>query len=163
MDMGLIIFFVVLNIFNVVIQTIKSLVTIKGGKVSAAVINAITYGLYTVVLVYMTCELPLWLKVITVGGANLVGVYLVKWFEEKKQKTKIYKIEITTVRKEIWEKIEQELQNLSISSNMNTFKNIRTRRDNYIINTYCTSQEEKKKVFDLIKKYKVKYFVNVSK
>ena len=45
--MDLLILFVVMNILNVVIQTIKSLATIKCGKTAAALINAFAYGLYT--------------------------------------------------------------------------------------------------------------------
>ena len=66
--------FIGLNVANVIIQTIKSIATIKCKPMSAAVINAVAYGLYTVVLVYMVCDLPLWAKVVVVGGANLVGV-----------------------------------------------------------------------------------------
>ena len=89
------IIFIVLNIVNVILQTIKSLLTTKGGKVSASVMNAIAYAVYTVVLVYMTCELSTIAKALIVGGCNLVGVYIVKSLEEKKAKRKIYKVEFT--------------------------------------------------------------------
>ena len=87
--------FIGLNVANVIIQTIKSIATIKCKPMSAAVINAVAYGLYTVVLVYMVCDLPLWAKVVVVGGANLVGVYLVKIFEEKGRKDKLWAIRFT--------------------------------------------------------------------
>ena len=85
--------FVVLNILNVILQTVKSLLTTKGGKYSASIMNAVAYAVYTVVLVYMTCELSTVSKALIVGGCNLVGVYIVKSIEEKKQTRKIYKIE----------------------------------------------------------------------
>ena len=75
--------FIVLNVLNVIIQTVKSIATIKCGKWSAAIVNAIAYGLYTIVVVYTVCDLNLWLKVAVVAIANLVGVYVVKLFEEK--------------------------------------------------------------------------------
>ena len=81
--------FVVLNVVNVVIQTIKSLATVKCGKGLAAIINALAYGFYTIVVVYMVCELPLWLKVVVVGLCNLVGVFAVKWGEELARKDKL--------------------------------------------------------------------------
>ena len=83
MNKELLIVFIVLNIVNVVIQTVKSLATVKCGKTVAAIVNAVAYGLYTVVVVYTVCDLPLWLKVVVVGVANLIGVYVVKYFEEK--------------------------------------------------------------------------------
>ena len=75
--------FILLNIANVIIQTIKSIATIKCGKGVAATVNAVAFGLYTVGTVYMMCELPLATKALIVAGCNLVGVYVVKYFEEK--------------------------------------------------------------------------------
>ena len=95
MDWNLFWIFVALNVVNVVIQTVKSIATIKCGRVPAAVINAVAYGLYTIVVVYTVCELPLWLKATVVAVANLVGVYVVKLLEEKKRKDKLWKVEAT--------------------------------------------------------------------
>ena len=78
--MNLIIIFVLLNIANVIIQTVKSIATIKCGKTMAAIVNAVAYGLYTVVVVYTVCDLPLWFKVVVVAVANLIGVFVVKLF-----------------------------------------------------------------------------------
>ena len=78
----LLILFIVLNAINVVIQTIKSLCTINCGKTVAALVNALAYGFYTVVVVYMVCDLPLLWKVLIVGACNFVGVFLVKRSEE---------------------------------------------------------------------------------
>ena len=61
MNTELLIIFIALNIVNVIIQTVKSLATVKCGKTVAAVVNAVAYGLYTVVVVYTVCDLPLWL------------------------------------------------------------------------------------------------------
>ena len=94
MNTELLIIFIVLNIVNVIIQTVKSLATVKCGKTVAALVNAVAYGLYTVVVVYTVCDLPLWLKVVVVGACNLVGVFFVKWAEEKARKDKLWKVEM---------------------------------------------------------------------
>ena len=57
MNTELLIIFIALNIVNVIIQTVKSLATVKCGKTVAALVNAIAYGLYTVVVVYIVCDL----------------------------------------------------------------------------------------------------------
>ena len=49
--MEMLILFIVMSIVNVIIQTVKSIATIKCGKLAAAVINAVAYGLYTYVIV----------------------------------------------------------------------------------------------------------------
>ena len=54
MNTKLLLVFILLNIANVIIQTIKSIATVKCGKGVAAVVNAVAFGLYTIVTVYMT-------------------------------------------------------------------------------------------------------------
>ena len=95
MDTKLLLVFIALNIANVIIQTVKSIATVKCGKVSAAVINAVAYGLYTIVTVYLMCELDLYLKAGIVALCNLVGVYVVKLIEEKARKDKVWLVKMT--------------------------------------------------------------------
>ena len=95
MDTKLLLVFIGLNIANVIIQTVKSIATVKCGKGVAAIVNAVAYGLYTVVTVYLMCELSLGLKALIVAVCNLVGVYVVKFFEEKARKDKLWKVEAT--------------------------------------------------------------------
>ena len=78
MENNLLIIFIILNILNVIIQTVKSLCTINGGKIVAAVANAIAYGFYTIVIIYMVCDLPLATKVVIVAICNFIGVFFVK-------------------------------------------------------------------------------------
>ena len=86
MENNLLIIFIILNILNVIIQTVKSLCTINGGKIVAAVANAVAYGFYTIVIIYMVCDLPLATKVVIVAICNFVGVFFVKMLEEKSRK-----------------------------------------------------------------------------
>ena len=95
MEMKLLILFVVMNIVNVVLQTIKSIATVKCGKWGAAVVNAVAYGLYTWVVVLTMCDLPLLAKCLIVAGANFVGVYVVKLVEEKATKDKLWLVKMT--------------------------------------------------------------------
>ena len=82
--------FILLNVLNVCLQTANHIITVKGGKIPASLFNALTFGVYTVVLIYMSCDLPIWTKALTVAGCNLVGVFIVKTIEERaKEKTKV--------------------------------------------------------------------------
>jgi len=45
MNTTLILTFIILNIVNVILQTCKSLATVKCGKFGAALVNAVAYGL----------------------------------------------------------------------------------------------------------------------
>lgn len=155
MDNTLLWLFIGLNVANVIIQTIKSIATIKCKPVSAAIINAVAYGLYTVVLVYMVCDLPLWAKVAVVGGANLIGVYLVKIFEEKGRKDKLWKVEVTVPTCSA-NQVHEEL--LEIPHSYIEFSPKHT-----LFNFYCATQADSKKVKDIVNQYGAKYFVAESK
>jgi hypothetical protein len=157
MDSKLLILFIILNVVNVIIQTVKSIATIKCGKTVAALVNAIAYGLYTVVVVYTVCELPLWLKVVVVGGANLVGVYLVKLFEEKSRKDKLWKVEATVLRG--W---TNELHKALVEAEIphNYLENVGKYT---LFNIYSATQEQSKKAKEIMAKYDAKYFVSESK
>lgn len=81
--------FVILNFVNVLINTARSLTTVKGGKWIASIMNALCYGYYTVIIVITaTYEMPLLMKCIAVAIVNFIGVFTIKFCEEKMQKEK---------------------------------------------------------------------------
>ena len=83
--------FVILNFINVLINTARSLTTVKGGKWIASLMNALCYGYYTVIIVITaTYEMPLALKIIAVAIVNFIGVFAIKLGEEKITKEKMW-------------------------------------------------------------------------
>lgn len=159
MSIKLLVIFIVLNALNVIIQTVKSICTVKCGKISAALVNALAYGLYTVVLVYMVCDLSTWLKAVIVGGCNLIGVYIVKLLEEKMQKEKLWKVELTFKNKDNAKLFSKSLADLNIPHNY-------TRDETQTVilfNVYCYTRQDSKLVKDLANKYNAKYFVTETK
>lgn len=157
MDTKLLVTFIILNIINVVVQTVKSIATVKCEKGTAAIVNAIAYGLYTVVVVYTVCNLPLWLKVVVVGTCNLVGVFVVKWAEEKSRKAKLWKIE-ATVYEPYANSLHEDLNHRGIPHNY--IPNI---GKYYIFNVYCDTQLESKMAKECLDRNKAKYFVSETK
>lgn len=156
MNTNLLITFILLNIANVIIQTIKSIATVKCGKAAAAIINAIAYGLYTVVTVYMLCELPLFWKAGIVALCNLVGVYVVKLGEEKARKDKLWKLELACpmVHHDDLHKLLKE----------NNIPHNYMKAGKYVIfNCYCTTQADTMIVTDLGKKRECKFSAYESK
>ena len=156
MDTQLLIIFIVLNILNVIIQTIKSIATVKCGKTIAALINAVAYGLYTVVTVYMMCNLPLGWKAAIVALCNLIGVYVVKWAEEKARKDKLWKVEATVNPIHL-----DKLKNI-FEKNGIPFSYIDVNK--YVIfNLYCATQKDSLFVKSVLDQHNAKYFVSESK
>ena len=160
MEMKLLILFVVMNIVNVVIQTVKSICTIKCGKAVAAIVNAVAYGLYTYIVVLTMCDLPLLAKCLIVAGANFVGVYVVKLFEEKARKDKLWKVEATIHNEGIdphYDDCLVALRNADIPHNyIDANKYL-------IINVYCATQAESRVAKAILDQYNAKYFVSESK
>mgnify|MGYP000988205445 CR=1 FL=1 len=158
--MGTMALFIICNVINVIIQTVKSICTIKCGKTLAAVINAIAYGYYTYIVVLTMCDLSLLVKIVTVGLCNLIGVYLVKFFEEKKKKDKLWKIELTSDLG-VSEKIKKLLTDKNIPFTMTPTENLK--KDFILFNVFCYSQKESILVKKIIEMYEIKYFVTESK
>ena len=155
--MNLLVTFVIFNILNVIIQTVKSIATVKCGKTAAAIINAVAYGLYTIVTVYMMCELELWLKALIVALANLVGVYVVKLLEEKARKDKLWKVEATVLRG--WTK---ELHRALVVAEIphNYLENVGKYT---LFNIFCETQAQSTKAKHILDSFEAKYFVSESK
>ena len=150
--------FVILNVVNVVIQTIKSIATIKCGKTMAALVNAIAYGLYTVVVVYTVCDLDLWVKVVVVAVSNLIGVYVVKLFEEKSRKDKLWKVE-ATVDSYFISDLHRMLNEGGIPHSWIEIGST----DRVLLNCYCNTQHDSSLVKELLDASGAKYFVSESK
>jgi hypothetical protein len=158
--MELLILFVVMNVINVIIQTVKSIATIKCGKTAAAIVNALAYGLYTYIVVLTMCDLPLLAKCLVVAAANFVGVWVVKWFEEKSRKDRLWKIEATISNQGIESRYDDcliELKENNISCNYIDIEKY------IIINCFCETQKESAKTKEILQKYNAKYFVSESK
>lgn len=152
--MKLLIIFTVLSIINVIFSTVKSIFTIKGGKVSASFLNGGYFAFYNIMLIYTVSDFPLWQKCIITFVCNVVGVWIVKFGEEKARKDKIWRVEATLKRGDM--KTER-LANALTYANL-SFNYIDVNK--YIIfNIYCENQKESIKAKQILENYNAKYFV----
>ena len=150
--------FIILNVVNVIIQTIKSIATIKCGAWSAAVINAVAYALYTVVVIFMSAEgLGIIWKAIIIGLANLIGVYVVKVIEKNRTKDKLWKVEATVYRGYTTQ-LHQALVHAEIPHNY--LENVGKYT---LFNVYCETQSDTAKAKNILDKFEAKYFASESK
>lgn len=150
--MNTIIIFTVLTIINVIFSTIKSIVTIKSGKLLASIISAGYYGYYNIILIYTVADFPLWQKILVTFFCNLVGVFMVKFIEEKTEKEKLWKIEATILKNEKWESAVKTLKEKNIPC-------MYIYLDKYVLlNCYCSTKEQSSIVKKELKKYNAKYF-----
>lgn len=156
--MNAILIFTIATVINVTLSTIRSLCTIKGGKWLSATTNAICYGFYPLVVMLTAKDtVDILINMLITAIANFVCVWLIKFFEEKATKDKLWKIEVT-VPNEVESDLHYDLSVNSIPHNY--ISNIGKYS---IFNIYCETQVESQKAKDLLNHYEVKYFVSESK
>ena len=149
--------FIILSTINVVFSTIRSITTIKSGKAVASLISGGYFAFYNIMLIYTVADFPMWEKCVITFVCNVLGVWIVKWIEEKIRKDKLWKVEVTVPNEEV-----ERLLSDCLYMNIEHYNYI----DAYqykVFNFYCATQKESMMVKELLKNYKVKYFVTESK
>lgn len=149
--------FIILSTINVVFSTIRSITTIKSGKTVASLISGGYFAFYNIMLIYTVADFPMWEKCVITFVCNVLGVWIVKWIEEKMRKDKLWKVEVTVPNEEV-----EQLLSDCLYMNIEHYNYI----DAYqyrVFNFYCATQKESMMVKELLKNYKVKYFVTESK
>lgn len=86
--------FLASSLINVILNTVKSILTVTASKFVASLINAITYGFYAVIIIQMS-QFSMAISVIVTIIANLIGVYVAIWILEKFKKDSLWKISVT--------------------------------------------------------------------
>lgn len=152
----MLILFIICTFANVVLSTIKSVMTIKGGKMSAAIWNALAFGLYSYIVV-LTATAPISTlgKVLVTIGCNLVGVYGVKLFEEKLRKDRLWKLEMTIK--------DNGFSAAAMHGALNeaNIPNNYVKAGNYaVFNCFCATKADTDKALEVGKIYNAKFFAS---
>ena len=155
--MKILFIFIGLSIINVVFSTVRSIATIKSGKLVASLLNGGYFAFYNIMLIWTVADFPLWQKCIITFVCNVLGVFIVKLLEEKMQKDKLWKIE-TTVNSKYTEAIDELLNRANISHNYISIGN-----DQVIFNIFCLTQKQSCAVSEILKQFNAKYFAAESK
>ena len=157
--MNAILIFAVATIVNVILSTIRSLCTIKGGKWLSAITNAICYGFYPLI-VMLTAKgtVGIIVNMIITAVVNFVCVWIIKLVEEKARKDKMWKVEMAIPLDLSNEAIEK----LKSTGNWIPF-NYHYLGNWCIFNCYCDTQDQTKFAKDLAKNYNGKISAYESK
>ena len=155
--MKFLILFIILSIVNVVFSTIRSITTIKSGKIIASLINGGYFAFYNIMLIYTVADFPMWEKCLITFICNVVGVWVVKFIEEKMTKDKLWKVE-ASILNNYNEKVIGMLTKAEIP-----FNYIEGVGKYTIFNVFCSTQKQSVAVKEILKTYRAKYFVSESK
>lgn len=88
----IIIYFAV-QLINVMFNTVRLIFTVKAPKATASLFTAISYAIYTVVLVYTASDFDMWVKVAIAFTTNAIGVYVSMTILDKFKRDKVWKVE----------------------------------------------------------------------
>lgn len=145
--------FFLMQFINVVLSTMKTILTVKANKHVAMLINTVTYTFYSGVVKLLT-EQPMVIVLAVTFLTNMIGVYLALYILEKTRKDVLWKVEVT-VKNEVAEELHNRMTDVP-HSYIEVGKNT-------LFNFYCDTQKESAKVKEIVKHYNAKYFVAESK
>ena len=157
-DVGLLILFVVLTIINVILNTARTIITVKGGLFWSSFIAAVAFGFYVVVIVYTVCELPLWMKATVTALANFVGTYFVKYLELKFRKDRLWMVDVVIYEKNL-KYVKEYLDKHGIQFSEMPISN----STSHVFHIYSNTKDESSNIRELLKTFNAKYVVVESK
>ena len=136
-----------LQITNVILATIKSIVTIKGSKLSAALMNALSYSVNIVVVIYTVMDFSIWIKILITAITNFTGTYLGVYITEKLRKDRLWEIKATVITVNDYINIKNALKAQShIKYNSMTLDD----HQGYLFYVYTKNKQQSKIVRDIL-------------
>ena len=149
--------FTLLSIVNVVFSTVRSLVVNNGNKVWASLLSGAYFAFYNIMMQYTVADFPMLEKCAITFICNVVGVFVVKWGEEKARKDKLWEVRGTLTTPINCVAVCKDLDKANIPYNYIDV-------NKYIIfNCYCATQADSAKVKKILNDWEMKYFVSESK
>lgn len=153
LTMGTLAFFVC-TLVNVILSTIKSILTVKASRINATLINAIAYGFYAIVIKQLA-DTNMLISVTVTVICNLIGVYFSMWLLDKFKKDKLWIVEVNT-EKETCDIITKNLLEKNIG--YTEIDVVGQFKYNKNIKIYCYTQKDSAIVKHILKDLKmVKY------
>ena len=149
------IIFFTLQFINVVLSTMKTVLTVKANKHVAMLINTVTYTFYSGVVKLMTGQDMIVVLVVTFL-TNVIGVYIAMYILEKSKKDVLWKIEVTVPRNQV-EELYAKAKEIEIPFNYVDIEKY------YLFNFYSATQKESAEIKKMLESFDVKYFVTESK
>ena len=135
--------FIIVQFINVIISTFKTVLTIKGNKLTASIINSVSYTFGAVITKLITQQ-SFEVVIIVTFFANLIGVFIAKWILEKREPVRLWVYQVTVKDNEL-EKIENQLLKRNIK-----YTAMKALNDRNSISVYSYSKLESRIVKDIL-------------
>lgn len=149
--------FFALSLVNVVLSTVKSILTIKASNLTASLINAISYA-FNAIVIKQLVGFDTTTTIVVVVVTNFVGVWFGKWLLEVCRKDSLWKIEATVDGNQSG-KLSCMLSLKDIPYTVNEVQRNTSEQKYYNFGIYSTSQDESSYIKFLLKETNAKYTV----
>ena len=149
--------FIALSLINVVLSTVKSILTIKASNFVASLINAVSYAFNSIVIKQLV-GFDTTTTIIVVVVTNFIGVWFGKWLLEKFRKDSLWKIEATVDDTQSG-KLSCMLSLRDIPYTVSEVQRNTSKGKYYNFGIYSTTQDESSYIKFLLKETNAKYTV----
>lgn len=148
-----------LQLVNVILSTIRSIVTVKANKHISALINAVSYTFYNGIVKLLTAQ-DMSVILATTFITNIIGVYLANFILDRLRKDKLWvfnatfkseHINITTVTKMFSDAKVKFVYNEVVPQKL------------YTMQIFSYTQNESEMVKEILENFEVKYYITETK
>lgn len=144
--------FIAIQFVNVVLSTVKSVMTVNGDKWSASLWNALSYC-FGAVVTKMITQQSFEVIIIVSAITNLIGTYFGKWILEKMRRERLWTVN-ATIRNHSQEYVENEFLKRGIQYTLLPAVN-----DRMLLCAYSYSKAESSLVKEILEHERVRYTV----
>ena len=150
-----------LQLVNVILSTIRSIVTVKASRHASAVINAVSYTFYNGIVKLLTGQ-EMWVILSTTFVTNIIGVYTANFILDRLRKDKLWVFNAT---------FKSKRENIHIETVVNMFSNANIKfvyteiipEKLYTMQIFSYTQKESDMIKEILKNFDVKYYITETK
>lgn len=147
-----IVLFFVLNLINVILGTMRSILTVKSTPFVSMVINTVSYTFYSGIVKLVSGQ-DMAVVLITTALTNIIGVYIAQFILNKAKKDKLWRITATLPTDIDSGVIVPKLKEKGIASVVYVGEDVK------LIDIYSKTQGESLVIKEILEPLKVKYSV----
>lgn len=145
-----IVLFFVLNLINVILGTMRSILTVKSTPFVSMIINTVSYTFYSGIVKLVSGQ-DMIVVLVTTALTNIIGVYIARFILDKAKKDKLWRITATIPNRKDCEEI--------ISALSKKASVIYKGEGVELVDIYSKTQGESTVIKEVLAPYKVKYSV----
>lgn len=143
--------FCILSLVNVILQTMKTVFTVKSTRNTAAMINAVTFAFYNIVIKQLS-DFDVTTTVIVTAAANYIGVHISFMLIEHFRKDNIWNVKAVACREDA-----PAIEAAFITNDINYI--MVPAGDKYLFELYSRTQQDSAMIKGILKPYPVEYHV----